>query len=105
MLLYAGYSVFVVENGVTAVELFKTTKFDIVFMDIQMPQMDGFEATRLIREYEKESGLNTPIIAMTAYALDDDRNNCLAKGMDDYISKPLKSSDLIAIAKKWIQKL
>ena len=62
--------------------------FDIVLMDVQMPEMDGFEATKLIREKEKENGAHTPIIALTAHAMKGDKERCLAGGMDGYVSNP-----------------
>lgn len=82
-------SVFV-ENGIEAVEKLNEQEFDMVLMDVQMPEMDGFEATRLIREKEKESGSpHIPIIAMTAYAMKGDKERCLESGMDGYVSKPI----------------
>jgi CheY-like chemotaxis protein len=69
-------------------------KFDAVLMDVQMPEMDGFEATAAIREREKTSGGHLPIVAMTAHAMKGDRERCLAAGMDGYISKPIRSRDL-----------
>ena len=84
-----GHSVEVANNGREAVEKFRSGSFDAVFMDIQMPEMDGYEATRLIREIEAERGTHTPIIAMTAHATKEDRERCLASGMDSYVSKPV----------------
>jgi CheY-like chemotaxis protein len=73
-------------------------------MDCQMPEMDGFEATKAIRAREHVDGGHVPIIAMTANAMEGDRERCLNAGMDDYISKPIKPEDLIAISKKWLNK-
>ncbi len=90
-----GYEVSVAENGKVGFEKFQANTFDFILMDIMMPVMDGFEATRSIREHEKNNNLKrTKIIAMTANALKEDREKCLAAGMDDYISKPFKPQDL-----------
>ena len=70
-------------------------------MDCQMPRMDGFEATQQIREFERELGTHTPIIAITANAMDGDREHCISAGMDDYISKPVAGADLIGLINKW----
>jgi signal transduction histidine kinase/CheY-like chemotaxis protein len=89
-----GHRVTVAGTGKMALELFEKEAFDIVLMDIQMPEMDGLEATGAIRRLEKNSGRHTPIIAMTAHAMVGDRELCLNAGMDAYITKPLKPADL-----------
>lgn len=75
--------------------------FDIILMDVQMPEMDGFKATAKIRELEQTSGRHTPIIALTAHAMKGDRKKCLSKGMDAYLSKPLRPSDLVALVESF----
>jgi two-component system sensor histidine kinase/response regulator len=77
--------------------LFAQQRFDVVLMDVEMPEMNGFDATGKIRESERQSGRHTPIIAMTAHAIKGDRERCLAAGMDDYISKPIKAEELLHI--------
>jgi two-component system sensor histidine kinase/response regulator len=72
----------------------------VVLMDVQMPVMNGFQATAAIRQEEKSTGLHVPIIAMTAHAMEGDRERCLAAGMDGYISKPVQANELIAITEK-----
>jgi CheY-like chemotaxis protein len=90
-------------DGTEAVELFRTRRFDAVLMDCEMPVMDGFAATRLIREYEAQSGLpRTPVIALTANALSGDREHCLAGGMDDYLSKPIELGRLGVLVARWL---
>ncbi len=84
-----GYLITTVENGKDAVKKWQEKPFDLILMDIQMPELDGFEATARIREEEKESGDHIPIIAMTAHAIQGDREKCIDAGMDDYISKPI----------------
>jgi PAS domain S-box-containing protein len=84
-----GHSVIVAENGREAVEAIERHKFDLVLMDVQMPEMGGLEATRVIREKEKGSGHHLPIIAMTAHAMQGDREQCLEAGMDGYLAKPI----------------
>lgn len=88
----------IVENGTLAVEQFKTQTFDLILMDVQMPEMNGFEATKKIRELEKQEGKSTsiPIIAMTASLLKTEIENCYGAGMDDYIPKPYTLEELIA---------
>jgi signal transduction histidine kinase/CheY-like chemotaxis protein len=89
-------------NGVEALELFPSRSFDAVLMDCQMPEMDGFEATARIRDREASIAWRTPIIALTANAMEGDRERCLASGMDDYIAKPLKIETLRDTLTRWI---
>jgi PAS domain S-box-containing protein len=91
-----GYSVSVTGDGRAAVEAFERDKFDVVLMDIQMPGMDGFEATAAIRAREKLTGGHIPIIAMTAHALKGDDERCISAGMDGYVSKPIRTSELVS---------
>ncbi|NQT50889.1 response regulator, partial [bacterium] len=86
----AGHAVAVVGDGRRAVERVAQGDFDLVLMDVQMPEMDGFEATQAIREGERGTGRHTPIIAMTAHAMKGDRERCLAAGMDAYVAKPVR---------------
>lgn len=92
-----GHAVVHAANGREAVEAIERERFDLVFMDIQMPEMDGFEATSRILELEKSGPRKTPIVAMTAHAMTGDRERCLAAGMDDYVSKPLRKEELLAV--------
>ncbi|MEQ9408253.1 MAG: response regulator [Fuerstiella sp.] len=89
-----GHTVTVAEDGQEAVDLWQSDKFDVILMDVQMPVLDGFEATRRIRAQEKNSAAHIPIIAMTARAMKGDRERCLAVGMDDYVSKPVRKEEL-----------
>jgi two-component system sensor histidine kinase/response regulator len=90
-----GHSLVYAGTGREAVEAFSDGSFDLILMDVQMPEMDGFEATRRIRELEEATGGHTKIVAMTAHAMTGDRERCLAAGMDDYVSKPLRKEDLL----------
>jgi PAS domain S-box-containing protein len=92
-----GHRVTVVNNGREAAELATQTAFDLVLMDVQMPELDGFEATALIRECERASGAHVPIVAMTAQATEADHERCLAAGMDGYLAKPLQTAELFAL--------
>jgi PAS domain S-box-containing protein len=92
-----GHVVTVVETGLQAVEAVEREPFDLVLMDIQMPEMNGLEATRVIRWSERDTNRRVPIIAMTAEAMKGDRDKCLAFGMDDYISKPFDPRDLLRV--------
>ncbi len=96
-----GHSVRVVQNGREAVNLVAGEDFDAVLMDIQMPVMSGYEAAREIRASERESGRHVPIIAMTAHAMPGDREECLAAGMDDYVSKPIESNELYEVVERF----
>jgi two-component system sensor histidine kinase/response regulator len=91
-----GHSVAAVASGREALEALERKQFDVVLMDVQMPEMDGFEATTVIRQKERQSGSHIPIIAMTAHAMEGDREHCLAAGMDGYVSKPINVKDLFA---------
>jgi CheY-like chemotaxis protein len=83
------------------VRLFDEQSFDVILMDVQMPDMDGFEATAAIRQQERRTGAHTPIIAMTAHALSGDRERCLEAGMDDYLTKPIRASLLLELMNEY----
>jgi len=91
-----GYNVTVVADGRQAVDAYRRERFDVVLMDVQMPEMDGLEALQAIRTIERSSGLRTPIIAVTAHAMAEDRDRCEAAGMDAYLTKPLSSARLFS---------
>jgi CheY-like chemotaxis protein len=91
-----GHTVEIAPNGREAVRWHTKAEFDLILMDVQMPEMDGFEATREIRAAERASGEHIPIIAMTAHAMKGDQERCLAAGMDFYVSKPVRKTDLLA---------
>jgi signal transduction histidine kinase/CheY-like chemotaxis protein len=90
-----GFDVFVANNGREALEALDAQSFDIVLMDIQMPEIDGFEATAAIREAERSTGRHLPIVAMTAHALTTDQDRCIQVGMDAYVSKPFRVNELL----------
>jgi len=92
-----GFTVSLAENGKDAIDQYLKDSFKVILMDVQMPILNGYDATREIRRLEEESGTHIPIIAMTANAMHGDRNKCLASGMDDYISKPIRSEYLAKI--------
>lgn len=95
-----GHTVSVAENGLQVLDLLEKGHFQVILMDVQMPEMDGFETTSIIRKKEKLTGGRIPIIAMTAHAMTGDRERCLAGGMDDYISKPININELVELIEK-----
>jgi len=95
-----GYNVDIACNGKEALEILEHKTFDVVLMDIRMPEMDGIEATRHIRLKEQETGRHTPIIALTAYAIQGDRERFLSAGMDDYVPKPIQMEELFKSIEK-----
>lgn len=96
-----GFEVDLAENGREALERHDTHEYDIILMDIQMPEIDGYEATKKIRTREKDAK-RTPIIALTANALAGDKEKCLKAGMDDYISKPVEAEKLEDILQRYL---
>lgn len=98
------WAVTAVENGKEALAALEKSSFDLILMDIQMPTMNGFEAADAIREKEKHTGKHIPIIALTAYAIGAFRDECVAHGFDEYISKPFRQKELIQAIKKQLEK-
>ena len=99
-----GHSVVVAGNGLEAVAALKRESFDLVFMDVQMPEMDGIEATMAIRQEEKGNGEHMPVIALTAHAMKGDREKCLAAGMDGYLTKPIRPQELDEVLEEYVKK-
>lgn len=89
-----GHEVTIANNGREAIDIWQEHPFDLILMDVQMPVMDGLQATQKIRELEKETGQHIPVIAMTARAMEGDRQECLESGMDDYLAKPIRIKEL-----------
>lgn len=100
LLLNKGYNITIVDDGQKVLDTLEKEKFHIILMDIQMPVMDGYQATKLIRAKEITSGKYVPIIAVTAFAMESDRQKCFEIGMDDYISKPFNKDDFYKIIEK-----
>ena len=100
----SGHRVTVAENGREAVDLTLHERFDLILMDVQMPEMDGYEATKAIRDRELNTGSHIPIVAMTAHAMQGDRERCLTAGMDDYIAKPIHPKGLLEMVAQYAPK-
>jgi CheY-like chemotaxis protein/HPt (histidine-containing phosphotransfer) domain-containing protein len=101
ILSMSGFKCDIVNSGLEAVNAIKDKDYDLVFMDCMMPDMDGYEATKLIRSFETSTGTRLPIIALTANAMRGDREHCLAAGMDDYLSKPVDPARMVTMVDKW----
>lgn len=98
----AGLRVSTVSDGQQALDMLTSEHFDLVLMDCQMPTLDGFEATRILRQREGGSGLHLPIVALTANAMPGDRMRCIEAGMDDYLAKPYSGEEMLAILRRWL---
>lgn len=96
-----GFEPYFANNGEEAIHCCSERDFDLIFMDISMPVMDGFAATKQIREFEKVHERHTPIVAMTAFLLMDEKEKCMEYGLDDYISKPINLNEVIQVIHKW----
>jgi len=102
-LKHSGYQLDMAETGQAAFEMYQARKYDLVLMDVQMPVMDGHTATRMIRDWEKQSNISPiPIIALTAHAFQEDRQKSLAAGCSDHLTKPIKKDSLLKAMQKWI---
>ncbi|MBE9048250.1 response regulator [Pleurocapsales cyanobacterium LEGE 10410] len=102
MLQTLGYEPDVVNNGQEALEQLKDRTYDLILMDCQMPVIDGYRATQLIRQQE-EDRRHTTIVGLTAHAMAGDRQKCLDAGMDDYLAKPIDINGLVNILQKWLE--
>ncbi len=98
-----GYEVVAVENGREVLKKLEEQRIDLILLDIQMPEMDGFQTATAIREVEKKTGRHIPIVAVTSHAMKDDRQKCIDAGMDDYISKPMEANKLYSIIGKFLK--
>ncbi len=96
-----GVPVTFVSDGLEAIEALQREHYSLVFMDCQMPNLDGIAATKAIREEERRTGGHVPIAAMTANAFAEDRDACIAAGMDDYLAKPVRLADLRTMIERW----
>ncbi len=105
MLEMHGHKVRVTSDGKEAVAVFQSEEMDLILMDVQMPGMNGFEATATIRELEKNTGNHVPIIAVTAHAMPGYKEECLNAGMDNYLAKPFRMQDLFGIIEETLAQL
>ena len=96
-----GFDIDIASNGVEVLEKYKVKEYDIIFMDVHMPEMDGFDATRMIRATEQETGGHTPIVAFTASVMQHEKDLCIESGMDDFIGKPIEKEELISVLSRW----
>ena len=103
MLKKKDLDIIIAENGDEAIRFYDKFSFDLIIMDINMPIIDGYDATLMIRDKEAESGKHTPIIAMTAYALTGDEERIIAAGVDDYISKPINFNKFSELLDKYLE--
>jgi two-component system sensor histidine kinase/response regulator len=92
----------VANNGQEAISLLERSSFDLVLMDVQMPLIDGLEATRIIRKREKETRTHMPIVALTAHAIKGDEERCIEAGMDSYLAKPIRPEELDAVLQRYM---
>ncbi|MDR3585146.1 MAG: ATP-binding protein [Desulfosporosinus sp.] len=99
-----GWQITMADNGEEAIRVYRENSFDVILMDVQMPVLDGYKATEVIRKIENPKNIHIPIIAMTAYALKEVREKCLESGMDDYLSKPIDTDEFYATVEKWTKK-
>lgn len=97
-----GFRVQIASSGKFAIDYVNSKRYDLIFMDCQMPEMDGYETTRAIRKLEGSKGIHTPIIALTANSMEGDREKCISAGMDDFISKPVRIKNLSDIINRWL---
>jgi CheY-like chemotaxis protein len=104
MLMAAGVGFRLVGNGQEAVEAFRTGRPGMILMDLSMPVMNGLQASRAIREMESGTGRRVPIVAVTAHVLEGDREECLAAGMDDYLTKPISIEKLEEKLDRWLKR-
>jgi signal transduction histidine kinase len=97
-----GFEVNLAADGVEAIQAFKSRTYDMVFLDCQMPHIDGFEVAQIVKEIQRRKGISVPVVALTASAVEGSREECLARGMDDYLSKPIEPQALERLIENWI---